>query len=639
MKSRSYDAFSYVLIFSLLFVLVIWAPNASAQVSPHTRRLNPSSSAADIVREPTDIPSPIVDRPSSVVHVALMAREVVGVLDPSVGTTYRYWTFNGKVPGPMIRARQGDTVEITLHNDASSQMTHSVDFHAALGPGGGAVLSQTAPGQSKTFTFQATTPGLYVYHCGTPMIAEHMANGMYGLILVEPQGGLPHADREYYVMQGEIYTLEPKGKEGLQQFSAANLMDENPQYFVFNGAVDALVTQHPMPAKVGETVRVFFGNAGPNETASAHVVGEILTRVYQSGSLSSPPLIDVQTAGVPSGAAAILEFAAKKPGKFVLMDHAISRMAKGNMAVFDVTGADDAALMHSGPAGQQEAMAPSVSGITLADEANSASQGIAVPTDYSKQTHNASNSSDMTGMVQMRMESQVTVPTHKKKVSAHFQRSDKASPKMTSLNGCLTIAPDGRAILNVLESAKVYRLEAQPLLFSEHANHLVHVNGYFGSVLTVEDPRIASFVVNTVDLMAANCNVKMSAAQIQRILIKQVAATRGIVSMSDIGFSPQTLTVDVGERVVWKNTSAVTHNVMADPARAVYRVDVKLPAGGHPFGSEYMQPGQSFSHIFEVPGIYRYVCTLHEALGMKGVIIVKGPQELRAAKSKTLIER
>ena len=214
--------------------------------------------------------------------------EVVGQLDPASGTTYRYWTFAGKVPGPMIRVRQGDTVEVTLRNDAGSHMVHSVDFHAALGRGGGAAFSQAIPGQSKSFTFQATTLGLFVYHCGTPMIAEHSANGTYGLILVEPAGGLPHVDHEFYVVQGEIYTTQPKGKAGLQQFSDANLTQESPEYFVFNGAVDALTKKHPMRASVGETVRVFFGDAGPNDTSSLHVVGEIFTRDFELGSLTSP---------------------------------------------------------------------------------------------------------------------------------------------------------------------------------------------------------------------------------------------------------------------------------------------------------------------------------------------------------------
>jgi len=210
-----------------------------------------------------------------------------------------------------------------------------------LGPGGGAGLTQVVPGQSKTFTFEATTPGLFVYHCGTPMIAAHMANGMYGLILVEPQGGLPHADREYYVMQGEIYTTAPKGKEGFQQFSPAKLMSETPEYFVFNGAVDALTMGHAMKANVGETVRVFFGNAGPNQAAATHTVGEIFTKVYEDGALTTPPLTNVQTVAVPPGSAAVLEFAARKPGNFALMDHSIARMAKGLMAAISITEADN----------------------------------------------------------------------------------------------------------------------------------------------------------------------------------------------------------------------------------------------------------------------------------------------------------
>ena len=145
------------------------------------------------------------------------------------------------MPAPFIRARQGDTIEVTLQNDKGSQMVHSLDFHAAIGPGGGADLTQVPPGQSKTFTFQANTPGLFVYHCGSPMIAQHIANGMYGLILVEPLGGLTRVDREYYIMQGEIYTTAPKGKAGLQEFSVENLMQENAQYYIFNGAVDSVV--------------------------------------------------------------------------------------------------------------------------------------------------------------------------------------------------------------------------------------------------------------------------------------------------------------------------------------------------------------------------------------------------------------
>jgi nitrite reductase (NO-forming) len=267
------------------------AASAIAQSHPSHAEIKAATiKAADIARDPSDIPPPVGNRAPAIVNVTLTSKELVGALDPASGTTYRYWTFNGKVPAPFIRLRQGDTVEVTLVNPKDSTMVHSIDFHAAIGPGGGAELTQVPPGQSKTFTFQATTPGLFVYHCGSPMIAQHIANGMYGLILVEPTSGMPHVDHEYYLMQGEIYTTAPKGKSGLQQFSADHLMAENAQYYIFNGAVDAVTKEYPLQANEGETVRIYFGNAGPNATASEHMVGEIFTHFYQLGSLASPPL-------------------------------------------------------------------------------------------------------------------------------------------------------------------------------------------------------------------------------------------------------------------------------------------------------------------------------------------------------------
>ena len=311
----------------LIFAFIMTGSSALWAQATMSSTKNPAPTV-DIVRDPADVPNPIGGRAPTTVHVTLTAEEVMGQLDPASGTTYRYWTFNGKVPGPMIRVRQGDMVEVTLRNDARSRMVHSVDFHAALGPGGGAAFSQAIPGQAKTFTFQATTPGLFLYHCGTPMIAEHIANGMYGLILVEPSGGLSRVDHEYYFMQGEIYTTAAKGKAGLQQFSDAKLLDEDPEYFVFNGAVDALSKRYPLRANEGETVRLFFGDAGPNETSSLHVVGEIFTRDYVQGSLTSPALSGIQTAAVPPGSAAILELTASVPGQFSVMDHAMARMAR-----------------------------------------------------------------------------------------------------------------------------------------------------------------------------------------------------------------------------------------------------------------------------------------------------------------------
>jgi nitrite reductase (NO-forming) len=291
---------------------------------------------ADISRDPADLPPPIGKREPQTVRVDLFSAEVEGRL--AEGTTFGYWTFNGKVPGPFIRIRVGDTVDIHLKNSADSAMMHSVDFHATTGPGGGAAALQVAPGDEKSMTWKALVPGLYIYHCATPMVAEHIANGMYGMILVEPEGGLPPVDREFYVMQGEIYTDAPFGQRGSQEFSVEKLLNERPEYFVFNGSVGALTKLHPLRAKVGETVRIFFGVGGPNFTSSFHVIGEIFDRVYNLGGVETPPLRGIQTVLVPAGGAVITEFKPEVPGNYTLVDHAISRMERGLIGILNVEG-------------------------------------------------------------------------------------------------------------------------------------------------------------------------------------------------------------------------------------------------------------------------------------------------------------
>jgi nitrite reductase (NO-forming) len=292
---------------------------------------------ADISLRSTDVPAPIGKREPQTVRVDLVTVELEGRL--AEGTTFGYWTFNGKVPGPMLRVRVGDTVDVHLKNADGSAMVHSVDFHAATGPGGGAAATQADPGETKSFKFKALTPGLYVYHCATPMVAHHIANGMYGLILVEPEGGLPPVDREFYVMQGEIYTAAPFGQHGSQEFDVEKLLAERPEYFVFNGSVGALSKLHPLQAKVGETVRFFFGVGGPNFTSSFHLIGEIFDKVYNLGSILSDPLRGVQTVTVPPGGAVITEAKLDVPGNYTLVDHALSRAERGLVGILHVEGA------------------------------------------------------------------------------------------------------------------------------------------------------------------------------------------------------------------------------------------------------------------------------------------------------------
>jgi nitrite reductase (NO-forming) len=291
---------------------------------------------ADISREPGDLPPPIGKRKPQTVRVDLFSVEIEGRL--AEGTTFGYWTFNGKVPGPFIRVRVGDTIDIHLKNSADSSMIHSVDFHATTGPGGGAAALQVDPGKEKSMTWKALVPGLYVYHCATPMVAEHIANGMYGLILVEPEGGLPPVDREFYVMQGEIYTDIPHGQHGSAEFSVEKLLNERPEYFVLNGSVGALTKLHPLQAKVGETVRIFFGVGGPNYTSSFHVIGEIFDKVYMLGGTHTAPLEGIQTVTVPAGGAVIVDFKLEVPGNYTLVDHALSRMERGLVGILSVEG-------------------------------------------------------------------------------------------------------------------------------------------------------------------------------------------------------------------------------------------------------------------------------------------------------------
>lgn len=305
----------------------------------------PKATGAEVAHSPMDVGKPVGARGPQSLTVNLDTTEVLGQL--ADGSTYKYWTFNNKVPGPFIRVRQGDTVTVNMANAADSKMIHSVDFHAVTGPGGGAAVTQAAPGTSKSFTFKAINPGLFVYHCATPMVAQHISNGMYGMILVEPAGGLPKVDREFYVMQGELYTAQPHGTAGENEFSLEKLLKEQPEHMMFNGTMDALTKTHRMEAKVGETVRIFFGVGGPNATSSFHVIGEVFDRVYNMADLTSPPHKNVQTISVPPGGASMVEFKVEVPGRYILVDHALSRLEKGLAGFLYVTGAENPAVFHT----------------------------------------------------------------------------------------------------------------------------------------------------------------------------------------------------------------------------------------------------------------------------------------------------
>lgn len=277
------------------------------------------------------------------VKVELEAKAVKAMLADGVG--YEFWTYNGTVPGPMIRIRQGDTVELTLKNSLQSPVSHSIDSHGVTGPGGGGKITQTPPGGKSIFRFKALNPGVFIYHCATPMIPYHIAHGMYGLMVVEPPGGWPAVDREFYVVQGDFYLAGDPGQHGLHDGSVDKMVKETPDYVVFNGSVGALSKANALRARVGETVRIFFGVAGPNTTSSFHVIGEIFDKVHLEG--ASETLSNIQSTLVPAGGAAIVEFKLDLPGTYILVDHSLARLQKGAAGFLEVEGPTNAELFHS----------------------------------------------------------------------------------------------------------------------------------------------------------------------------------------------------------------------------------------------------------------------------------------------------
>jgi len=292
-----------------------------------------------VLTEAPNVPPPITRTHATKVIVNIDVIEKPMRLADSV--TYNMWTFGGSVPGSFIRVREGDLVELHLKNDKTSSMPHNIDLHAVTGPGGGAKNSMTLPGGESVFTFTALNPGLYVYHCATMPIPMHMANGMYGMILVEPKTGLPKVDKEFYVMQSEFYTKGKFGEKGLQQFDMDKGLDERPPYVVFNGSVGSMTGEHTLQAKVGDRIRLFVGDAGPNLVSSFHVIGEVFDNVYQEGGTVATQH-NVQTTLIPAGGAAVVEFGAEKTGDLIMVDHSIFRaMNKGAVGMIHVTGEDN----------------------------------------------------------------------------------------------------------------------------------------------------------------------------------------------------------------------------------------------------------------------------------------------------------
>lgn len=293
---------------------------------------------ADIGADMSRVPSsPALPDADGIVRLSLTAQEVISEIAP--GIFFNYWTFDKQVPGPFLRIREGDTVELSLTNHPSSLHHHNIDLHAVTGPGGGAAATSVNPGETAVLKFKALNPGLYIYHCAMPNVSTHNSHGQYGLILVEPKEGLAKVDKEFYVVQGELYTMGDLGKKGLAPFDSQALLDGDPNYVPFNGKIEGVPRLH---ARAGERVRIFVGNGGVNLISSFHVIGEIFDTVYPEAAIGegSSLLKNVQTTLVPAGGASIVEFTVDVPGKYLLVDHALARMNKGAWATLEVSGSE-----------------------------------------------------------------------------------------------------------------------------------------------------------------------------------------------------------------------------------------------------------------------------------------------------------
>lgn len=299
--------------------------------------------------DPTALPAPITRKYSERVEITIEARELIAELAP--GVQYPFWTFNGTVPGPFLRVREGDTMVLTFKNHEKNLHDHNIDLHAVNGPGGGGAVTNVKPGESKTFQFKALNPGLYVYHCAHPNHAVHMANGMYGLILVEPKVGLPRVDQEFYIMQGEWYPTGLLGSPGLQVFDPEKLLKGAPEYITFNGHTPN--ADGSLSSETGKRIRIYIGNGGVNLISSFHIIGEIFDVVYPEGAIGSAPHQNVQTTLIPAGGATIVDFQLEVPGTYVLVDHALARLDRGAWMLLNVVGKENPGIF-SGEKGNHE---------------------------------------------------------------------------------------------------------------------------------------------------------------------------------------------------------------------------------------------------------------------------------------------
>jgi nitrite reductase (NO-forming) len=272
------------------------------------------------------VPALLAPRDPGRVH-RLRLEMTHATIEIAPGKKYAAWTFSGRVPGPVLRVRQGDTVDFTLVNEAN--IPHSMDFHAAeIAPS--KYYVNVMPGDSLHYRFVARVPGAFMYHCGTAPVAMHIANGMYGALIVDPATPRPKA-RELVFVQSEFYETAKPAADGTVSLDWQKLLGQAPDHIVFNGRASQYAT-HPIDVRPNELLRLYLVNAGPNRISSFHVVGGIFQRVFEDGSQANP-LEGVQTVNVPVGGGSIFELRLRQPGDYPFVTHAFADATKGGVGV------------------------------------------------------------------------------------------------------------------------------------------------------------------------------------------------------------------------------------------------------------------------------------------------------------------
>lgn len=518
-----------------LMVLVVAMPLLMAQGQRPALVLEPKASLqvepAPWTHAPM-VPPPITRKQQRRLVVNWEVRETKAEIAP--GVIYEsYWAFEGKVPGPVLRLREGDLLEVHLTNNISSSQSHNIDFHFVMGPGGGASALNVGPGETAVLEARAMVPGFYMFHCATQDIPTHIANGMYGFVIVEPAEGLPPVANEYYVVQSEIYTTD--GRKGKQSFSIERGDRFDAEYVVFNGAVGALMGAKALRGNLNQPVRLWVGNAGPNFISSFHVIGQIFDKVYREGDLISPPARGIQTTLIPAGGSAVVEFTSSVPGTFLLVDHAIFRLHKGAAGAIDFGGPPNKEIFDPITAGAK--------GSDMGDHAHAGPP---------------------------------PAPAPPAKTETPVKKAAPAPVKKT------TSAP--RAITTA------------PAMFKTAA-----LTGPVGSVSLANFPELPGSLAKEEEAPEA-----VSTGMPTGATIRMLPGAGNYDKDPTNDFSMPNLTVKAGSTVRFLNTDNVIH----------YNKDDKGE-----FQTPMLKPGESFSHTFQHPGTYNYVCVPHP--WMKGTIVVK----------------